>query len=130
MKSNQLDKIFKEALDDPSSANLDGRGYESRMMHGVQIIRDDKSSEIKIFNPKGKDYYEELTTLEYDIFQEGWRKGVYKLVLHVYRKRLKVIEEKIPQILTNKKSLLAMKEKRVGILKKYYKITQKLNQLK
>ena len=127
---NHLEEIFRQALNDPSSANLKREGYVSIMMHGVQIMRDNESGEIKIFNPKGKDYYEELTTLEYNIFQEGWRKGVYKLVLHVYRKRLKVIEEKIPQILTNKKSLLAIKEKRVGILKKYYKITQKLNQLK
>lgn len=128
MKPN-LEDIFNQAKADPSSTNLDGKGYESRMMHGVQIMRDDQSEEIKIFNPRGKDYYEELTPSEYAYFNEGWRKGVFNLVLEVYRKRLDVIEKKIPQLLNNQKSLLALKERRTGLLKKYYKITQKLNQL-
>ena len=64
-----LEEIFNQALADPSSSNLNGRGYESMMMHGVQIMRDNKSGDIKIFNPKGKEYHEELTFQEYEIFQ-------------------------------------------------------------
>jgi len=121
--------IFDQAKNDPSSVNLDGRGYESRMMHGVQIMYYNRTSEIKIFNPRGKEYYEELTSEEYLLFEGGWRKGVYTLVLQSYRNRLDIIEKRIPEILNNKKSLTALKERRTGILKKYFKLTQKLNQL-
>ena len=62
-----------------SSANLNGKGHESRMMHGVKISKDNISGEIKIFNPRGKDYDEELTPQEYLTFQEGWRIGVIQV---------------------------------------------------
>ncbi len=126
----RLEDIFQEARTDFGSANLDGEGHESRMMYGVKISRDTLSGEIKIFNPRGKDYDEELTSEEYLIFSQGWRKGVYRLVLQVYRQRLDIIEKRIPELLNNKKSLLALKERRTGLMQKYYKITQKLNQLK
>ncbi len=126
----RLEDIFQEARTDFGSANLDGEGHESCMMHGVKISRDTLSGEIKIFNPRGKDYDEELTSEEYLIFSQGWRKGVYRLVLQVYRQRLDIIEKRIPELLNNKKSLLALKERRTGLMQKYYKITQKLNQLK
>ena len=99
-------------------------------MHGVKISRDTYTGEIKIFNPRGKDYDEELTSEEYLIFSQGWRRGVYQLVLQGYRKRLDIIEKRIPELLNNKKSLLVIKERRTGLMQKYYKITQKLNQLK
>jgi len=122
-------EIFDQAKNDPSSVNIDGRGYESRMMHGVQIMCYQETGEIKIFNPRGKEYYEELTPPEYLLFEGGWRRGVYTLVLQSYRNRLDIIEKRIPEILNNKKSLTALKERRTGILKKYFKLTQKLNQL-
>jgi hypothetical protein len=125
----RLEEIFQEAKTDHGSANLDGDGHESRMMHGVKISRDILSEEIKIFNPRGKDYDEELTSEEYLIFNQGWRKGVYRLVLQVYRKRLDIIEKRIPELLNNKKSLESIKERRTSLIKKYFKITQKLNQL-
>lgn len=124
-----LVEIFDQAKNDPSSVNLDGRGYQSQMMHGVQIMCYDGTSQIKIFNPRGKEYYEELTPQEYLLFEGGWRKGVYTLVLQSYRNRLDIIEKRIPEILNNKKTLTALKERRTGILKKYFKLTQKLNQL-
>lgn len=124
-----LMEIFDQAKNDPSSVNIDGRGYESRMMHGVQIMCYEETGEIKIFNPRGKEYYEELTPPEYLLFEGGWRRGVYTLVLQSYRNRLDIIEKRIPEILNNKKSLTALKERRTGILKKYFKLTQKLNQL-
>ncbi len=126
----RLEDIFQEARTDHGSANLDGDGHESRMMHGVKISRDTLSGEIKIYNPRGKDYDEELTSDEYLIFNQGWRKGVYRMVLQVYKKRLDIIEKRIPELLNNKKSLLALKDRRTGLMQKYYKITQKLNQLK
>ena len=121
--------IFNQAKNDPSSVILDGRGYESRMMHGVQIMSYGETNQIKIFNPRGKEYYEELTPQEYLLFEGGWRKGVYTLVLQSYRKRLDVIEKKIPEVLNHNRSLTALKDRRSSILKKYFKLTQKLNQL-
>ena len=126
----RLEEIFQEAKTDHGSANLNGEGHESRMMHGVKISRDTYTGEIKIFSPRGKDYDEELTSEEYLIFSQGWRRGVYQLVLQGYRKRLDIIEKRIPELLNNKKSLLVIKERRTGLMQKYYKITQKLNQLK
>ena len=129
LKPKTLEEIFSEALTDSSSTNLNGEGHESRMMLGVKISKDNISGEIKIYNPRGKHYDEELTKQEYLIFVEGWRKGVYNLVLQVYRKRLDIIEKRIPELLTNKKSLIAIKERRTGLLQKYFNITRKLNQL-
>tara|TARA_B100000214_G_scaffold272029_1_gene202287 strand:+ start:736 stop:1119 length:384 start_codon:yes stop_codon:yes gene_type:complete len=124
-----LKDIYIQAEDDPATTNIDGKGYDAQMFHGVQIMRDHVTKDIKIFNPKGKDYYEELTPDEYLLFEEGWRKGVLNLVLQVYRNRLDVIEKKIPEVLNNYKYLSALKERRSGLLKKYFKLTQKLNQL-
>ncbi len=121
----RLEDIFQEARTDFGSANLDGEGHESRMMYGVKISRDTLSGEIKIFNPRGKDYDEELTSEEYLIFSQGWRKGVYRLVLQVYRQRLDIIEKRITEILNNKKKLLAVKKRRSGLMQKNYEITQK-----
>ncbi len=130
MKPDNIEEIFNQAKTDHGSANLNGEGHESRMMHGVKISRDTYTGEIKIFSPRGKDYDEELTSEEYLIFSQGWRRGVYQLVLQGYRKRLDIIEKRIPELLNNKKSLLVIKERRTGLMQKYYKITQKLNQLK
>ena len=130
MKPDNIEEIFNQAKTDHGSANLNGVGHESRMMHGVKISRDTYTGEIKIFSPRGKDYDEELCSEEYLILNQGWRKGVYQLVLQGYKKRLDIIEKRIPELLNNKKSLLALKERRTGLMQKYYKITQKLNQLK
>ena len=114
MKPKTLEEIFNEAIVDCNSANLNGKGHESRMMHGVKISKDTISGEIKIFNPRGKDYDEELTPQEYLTFQQGWRIGVYKLVLKVYR---------------NQSSLKGFRDRRLSLTTKYFQITQKLNQL-
>ena len=130
MKPKTLEEIFNESLNDSESVNLDGKGYESRMMKGVRIINE--NGNIQIFNPKGKDYYEELTENEYALFNQGWRLGVYNLVLKVYRKRLNFIEKRIAQEINKKKrhsSLKGFRDKRLSIMNNYYKITQKLNQL-
>lgn len=128
-----LEKIFNQAVQDHGSANLDSKGYQSRMMHGVQIVRDDKTKKIQIFNPGGKNYYEELTDEQYDLFQKGWRRGVYDLVLEQYKKRLKVLEKKIAEEVSKKKanaSISGFTKQRLSIMNKYFKITQKKNEQK
>ena len=133
MKSSELDIIFQQAVKDHGATNLSDKDYEIRMMHGVRIQRYKSTQEVKIFNPRGKNYYEELTKEEYKIFQGGWRKGVYNLVLQVYRNRLERIEKKIAEEVNLKRSQASLKgfrERRLNIMNKYYKVTQKLNQLK
>ncbi len=132
MKPKTLEEIFNEAIVDCNSANLNGKGHESRMMHGVKISKDTISGEIKIFNPRGKDYDEELTPQEYLTFQQGWRIGVYKLVLKVYRNRLDLIQKRMAEEMNNKKSQSSLKgfrDRRLSLTTKYFQITQKLNQL-
>ena len=132
MKPKTLEEIFNEAIVDCNSANLNGKGHESRMMHGVKISKDNISGEIKIFNPRGKDYDEELTPKEYLTFQQGWRIGVYKLVLKVYRNRLDLIQKRMAEEMNNKKSQSSLKgfrDRRLSLTTKYFQITQKLNQL-
>lgn len=132
MKPKTLEEIFNEAIVDCNSANLNGKGHESRMMHGVKISKDNISGEIKIFNPRGKDYDEELTPQEYLTFQQGWRIGVYKLVLKVYRNRLDLIQKRMAEEMNNKKSQSSLKgfrDRRLSLTTKYFQITQKLNQL-
>jgi hypothetical protein len=132
LKPKTLEEIFNEAIVDCNSANLNGKGHESRMMHGVKISKDTISGEIKIFNPRGKDYDEELTPQEYLTFQQGWRIGVYKLVLKVYRNRLDLIQKRMAEEMNNKKSQSSLKgfrDRRLSLTTKYFQITQKLNQL-
>tara|TARA_R110002111_G_scaffold1668_1_gene11525 strand:- start:48 stop:449 length:402 start_codon:yes stop_codon:yes gene_type:complete len=132
LKPKTLEEIFNEAIVDCNSANLNGKGHESRMMHGVKISKDKISGEIKIFNPRGKDYDEELTPQEYLTFQQGWRIGVYKLVLKVYRNRLDLIQKRMAEEMNNKKSQSSLKgfrDRRLSLTTKYFQITQKLNQL-
>ena len=121
MKPKTLEEIFNEAIVDCNSANLNGKGHE-----------DNISGEIKIFNPRGKDYDEELTPQEYLTFQQGWRIGVYKLVLKVYRNRLDLIQKRMAEEMNNKKSQSSLKgfrDRRLSLTTKYFQITQKLNQL-
>tara|TARA_Y100001937_G_C7082262_1_gene313590 strand:- start:672 stop:1070 length:399 start_codon:yes stop_codon:yes gene_type:complete len=128
-----LDKIFDEALQDHSCVNLDWDGYEARMIYGVKIVRDMKTQEIQIFNPSGKDYNEELTSQEYEYFKNGWRSGVYDLVLESYIRKLDILEKKIAEEVTTKKanaSINGFTKKRLSIMNKYYKITQKKNEQK
>ena len=133
MKSEELEEVFKQALQDQSCANLDWDGYEARMIYGVKIVRDMKTRQIQIFNPSGKDYNEELTSQEYKYFKNGWRSGVYDLVLESYIRKLDILEKKIAEEVTTKKanaSINGFTKKRLSIMNKYYKITQKKNEQK
>lgn len=133
MKPKTLQETFDEAIADSNSANLNGKGHESRMLHGVKISKLLYSGEIKIYNPKGKDYDEELTPQELTFFQQGWRRGVYGLILEVYRNRLDLIQKRIAEEMNSKKSQLSLKgfrDRRLSLTTKYFQITQKLNQLK
>ena len=119
---------------------LDSRGVEARILLGVKIIRDRESGEVEILNTsKGGDYYQEISSKEYDVFkQKTWRHGVYVVYLSNCRLKLKFIEANISGHIkdsANKKNpnskerIEELQARRLSILKKYTEITNKLNQL-
>lgn len=135
-----LDSVFEEALLDEHTGVLDSKGVEARILLGVKIIRDRESGEVEILNTsKGGDYYQEISSKEYDVFkQKTWRHGVYVVYLSNCRLKLNFIEANISGYIkdsANKKNpnskerIEELQARRLSILKKYTEITNKLNQL-
>jgi len=126
----ELEKIFNEAKNDGQCVNLSTKHYECYIYKGVQIIKDKTS--IKIYSPKGMDFYDELPQEYYLFFIRGWKEGVYKLTLKKYELSLARIEKKIAQEMNNKVSLKAIDQlrgRRLNIMNKFYSIRTKLNQI-
>lgn len=130
-----LEEVYQQAEDDQLAISLNGKGYESVMVYGIKIIRDNYTGQVQILNTMiGGDYYSNITKKEYETFLEkGWRYGVYVLSLSNYRTKLDLIERKIQTELTGRKSkkqLGILKTKREQVLSKYSKLNYKLNQVK
>tara|TARA_R110001599_G_scaffold57897_1_gene159438 strand:+ start:1628 stop:2053 length:426 start_codon:yes stop_codon:yes gene_type:complete len=135
-----LDSVFEEALLDGHTGVLDNKGVEARILLGIKIVRDRESGEVEILNTsKGGDYYQEISSKEYDVFkQKTWRHGVYVVYLSNCRLKLNFIEANISGHIkdsANKKNpnskerIEELQARRLSILKKYTEITNKLNQL-
>lgn len=129
MKPKTLEDILQEAIKDPGSTNLSDRHYEARMLLGVRIQKYNLDGVIKIFNPRGKLYPEELTDQEYELFDRGWRIGVYRRVILGYEERLENIKNRIPQLLAQNKKIDKKRDQRENLMRKRREITNKLNQL-
>lgn len=129
MKPKTLEDILQEAIKDPGSTNLSDRHYEARMLLGVRIQKYNLDGVIKIFNPRGKLYPEELTDQEYELFDRGWRIGVYRRVIQGYEERLENIKNRIPQLLAQNKKIDKKRDQRENLMRKRREITNKLNQL-
>lgn len=129
MKPKTLEDILQEAIKDPGSTNLSDRHYEIRMLLGVRIQKYNLDGVIKIFNPRGKLYPEELTDQEYELFDRGWRIGVYRRVILGYEERLENIKNRIPQLLAQNKKIDKKRDQRENLMRKRREITNKLNQL-
>jgi len=130
-----LEEIYQQAEDDQVAISLNGKGYESVMIYGIKIIRDNYTGQVQILNTMiGGDYYSNITEKDYETFLEkGWRYGVYVLSLSNYRTKLDLIERKIQKELTGRKSkkqLGILKTKREQVLSKYSQLNYKLNQVK
>ncbi len=130
-----LEDIYKQAEKDRVAISLNGKGYESVMVYGIKIIRDNTTGQVQILNTMiGGDYYCNITKKDYETFLEkGWRYGVYVLSLSNYRTKLDLIETKIQKELTGRKSkkqLGILKTKREQVLSKYSQLNYKLNQIK
>ena len=134
MKSRKLDEVFNQAREDSASVNLDGKGYETSILLGVKIAKDNGTGEIKIYDPtKSINYYIEIDQFLYKLFQSiGWKKAVLTITLDKYKDKLERIKRGINKEMNasqSQKRLNFFKESRNQILKKYYKLTIKLNQL-
>jgi len=130
-----LQDIWRQALDDDFATDINGQGYESRLVYGVKIIRDNVTKEVQILKAMtGSEYYPKLSKDEIEVFlDKGWRYGIYSLSLASYRTKLENIKEAIKSEVNGRnriKRLYLYKESRDGILKKYNNINNKLNQLK
>jgi len=129
---NDLEKVFKQARSDYGSVNIDGDGYQACVYLGVKITKDDMTGEIKIYDPqKSVNYYVEIDKGLYSLFiNKGWLGAVIDITLSKYKEKLERIKESIAGEMNGNQSpkrLRVLKEMREQILKKYYKLTQKLN---
>ena len=131
-KCISLKDVWKEALDDGYSANLDGVGYESRLVFGIKIVYDHETDSVSIINTsRGGDFYELVDNLE-PFFVGGWRYGVYKTAISNYKHKLEKIDNSMRNEVNGKKNpkqIKSLKNSRIKILSKYNNIINKLNQL-
>ena len=73
-----LQDIWRQALDDDFATDINGQGYESRLVYGVKIIRDNVTKEVQILKAMtGSEYYPKLSKDEIEVFlDKGWRYGI------------------------------------------------------
>ena len=132
MNTNDLEKVFKQARSEYGSVNIDGEGYQACVYLGVKITKDDMTGEIKIYDPqKSVNYYVEIDKSLYSLFiKKGWLGAVIEITLEKYKEKLDRVKSSIGNEMNSNQSpkrLRILKETREQILKKYYKLTQKLN---
>jgi len=130
-----LEDIFQEASADPYALNLDNESVEARLVFGVKIIKVKYNGMIVIQNTLyGGGYYKELSEDELKPFLEkGWRYGVYTVSLANYMANLDSLDKNIHELIISKASKGSIKEAqdvRTRIMKRYTKISKKLNLLK
>lgn len=124
--------VFNEAMDDYATTRVNDTGYKGGIFLGVKITKDDATDEIKIYDPeKSINYYVEIEDNMYSLFHsKGWKAAVIELTLKKYKERLERIKDSISREMNNNQSpkrLRMLTESRQQILRKYYKLTQKLN---
>ncbi len=126
--------VWNQAKDDCFTANLDGEGYEARILYGCKISKDKETNMVQLQNTsRGGEWYIQLEPEEIEIFLNmGWRIGIYMLSLSNYRLKLDRIEMLIKMEVNgrkNPKQIQSLKSSRQRILEKYSKIKNQLNQL-
>jgi len=126
--------VWNQAKEDCFTANLDGEGYEARILYGCKISKDNDTNMVQLQNTsRGGEWYLQLDPDEIEIFLKmGWRIGIYMLSLSNYRLKLDRIEMLIKMEVNgrkNPKQIQSLKSSRQRILEKYSKIKNQLNQL-
>ena len=137
-KDQVIDRAYKDCI----TTECDYRQFISNVCNGdykrilsmesVKITKDDTTDEIKIYDPeKSINYYVEIQDNVYSLFHsKGWKVAVIELTLKKYKERLERIKDSISREMNNNQSpkrLRMLTESRQQILRKYYKLTQKLN---
>lgn len=127
-----LQEVWEQAKKDTFASNLDGGGYQARIVYGCRIVRDDATGEIEVYNTgKGGDYYKRIENI--DVFlNNGWRQGCYEVSLDNYRDRLDRIEKMIKSEVNGKrnpKQIQSYKTQRESVLNKYAELMVKLNKI-
>ena len=126
--------VWNQAKDDCFTANLDGEGYEARILYGCKISKDKETNMVQLQNTsRGGEWYIQLEPEEIEIFLNmGWRIGIYMLSLSNYRLKLDRIERLIKMEVNgrkNPKQIQSLKSSRQRILERYSKIKNELNKL-
>ena len=128
---HKLNDIFNQANTDEVSINIDGSGYEARLRQGIKITKEENSHHI--FNTTIGVFYQEISEEQYQTFYEyGWVIGVHKLALINYKRKLKVVEDKMRNEVNtrkNDKHIKTLKKSRLSLIESYRKASNKLNKL-
>ena len=126
-----LEEIFDQAFTDNKSVKRIENGYQSVGLLDVKILKDDYTHEIDLLNTS-KRYYQRLTDLEFDAFeQKGWRYGVYVVTLSNYRSKLDKVEKSIRDEVNGKgseKVIKQLKATRESLMSNYTQLNNKLNE--
>ena len=127
----KLTDIFNQANTDEVSINIDGVGYEARLRQGIKITKEDNT--FHIFNTTIGVFYQEISEEQYQTFYEyGWVIGVHKLALINYKRKLRVVENKMRNEVNtrkNDKHIKTLKKARLSLIESYRKASNKLNKL-
>tara|TARA_R110000764_G_scaffold18159_1_gene49151 strand:+ start:888 stop:1286 length:399 start_codon:yes stop_codon:yes gene_type:complete len=122
--------LYEEALSHHRTTNIDNKTYESQMLLGVQIVKDRKTNNIKIYASKGMEYYDEITKHQYSLFKNGWKTGVWEMKKKYYLTQLDLLEERRKSERNGAKSEKALenyKGRKTQILKKFNTIRELIN---
>jgi hypothetical protein len=127
-----LEQIFAQAKQDNFSAKIDESGYQSVILYGIKIVKDNVTGQIQLFNSgNNADYYNNATKEEIDVFlDKGWRVGVYTSSLVKYLGKLYLIRLAIRKEFSgdnDKKIIKSLNEKKIYILGRYMTVRKKLN---
>ena len=126
--------IWEQAGDDTFAGEIESSLYTSRMVYGIKIVRDHKTSDIYMMNTQIRgDWHIPLSQDDINIFLEkGWRYGCYTLSLSNYRSKLDKVKYMIKSEMNGKRrgrEIHHLKTQRENILNKYTEINNKLNQI-
>lgn len=127
---HSLKEIWEVAKKDSFANNLDGKGYEARVMYGTKIVYDHATDHVTIYNTaKGGDFYEQVRANQLSYFlSRGWRLGVYQVAIDTCSEKLEKIEQKIKNEMNgrkNPKQIQSLKKSRQRVINQYSKLKSK-----
>ena len=95
----KLQKVFTQAIEDPSVLSMDGRGYVALLTKGVKIVRDNETGIVAIYNTFSKGHFPtEITEDQYLVFtNHGWLEGVKNIQAYNLNKVIASLKESIRQ---------------------------------